>query len=185
LFRGISLQLLRQVIVNLVEERVPLSTHREDLMNELQQLVVEVRDVEVLTQKLREHVAVSLCRTFLDESSRLAVLTLDPVFEDSLASLISSQDSGRFLRLNSERALALASEVRAYLELNHENDVHPVLVCIPTLRLPLSSMLRRFDPRISVLSFSELPRDIAVTHAGLLKDRWAEKPSVQRGGAGA
>jgi flagellar biosynthesis protein FlhA len=162
----VSLQLLRQVVVNLVEERAPLASHREELVNELQQLVAEVKDVEILTQKLRESVGQALCQSFCDDSNQLAALILEQSFEESLASQIASSESGRFLRIDPERALALASEVRARLELHHENDVYPVLVCIPTLRYSLSNMLRRFDARISVLSFSELPRDIAVIDVG-------------------
>jgi hypothetical protein len=188
LFRGVSLQLLRQVVVSLVEERVPLSGHQEELITELQQLVTKVKDkndVEILTQKLRERVRQALCRTFVDDSGQLAVLTLEPGFEQSLASQIASHESGRFLRIDPERALALASEVRAHLELHRENDVYPVLACIPTLRYPLSSLLRRFDPRISVLSFTELPVDFAVTEAGLLTDTWGGRDFAASGGARA
>ena len=185
LFLSVQPQLLRQVVVNLVEERVPLSTHRQELINEFQQIVGEVKDVTVLTQKLREQVGYALCRRFVDASNQLPVLTVEETLDDSLAGQISSPESGRFLRLNAERALALASEVRAYFEVHHSNDVYPVVVCSPVLRYPLSSMLRRFDPRVSVLSFSEVPLEIAVSPAGLVTGRWTGRQPAQHGEASA
>lgn len=170
LFYGVSLQSLRQVVINLVRERVPLAQHRDDIFDELQQLVSEVKDIEILTAKLREHVRRPLCREFSDDAGQVAALVLEEEFEQHLANRVRQQDNGRVLRLDPDPALALASATRGHFERSLRNDVQPVLVCVPTLRLPLARMLQRFDPRMHVLSFTELAPEVTVTFAGMVTE---------------
>ena len=128
-----------------------------------------MKDPEVLTQRLREHVKDDLCRAFADESGTLATLVLDQAYEDRLVSLIRRSDDGHVLGLDPAGALALASAVRRHVELKRREDLPPVVVCVPALRLPLSRMLRRYDPRIHVLSFTELSPEIMLVPAGLVE----------------
>jgi hypothetical protein len=184
LFRVVSLQLLRQVVVNLVQERVPLAEHRAELVTALLQLGTEVKDAGVLTENLRYGVRQALCRSFLDGSAQLAVLPVEKALDDLLAGRIVAHESGRFLAIDPVAALALASEVREHLELHRANDVYPVLACSPVLRHPLSGMLRRYDPRIVTLSHTELP-EYGVAEVGWVGGRPGGPDSDNRGGARA
>ena len=165
LFHGVSLQTLRQVFVNLVREGVPVADHREELMGQLQYLVDEIKDAELLTEKLREHVKDALCRSFTDDWGQLAALMLEEGFEQKLADEVTrcldpapahrGGDGAGIRRHGTARApSARRRPSRARLR--------------STLRLPLARMLGRFDSRIDVLSFTELPSDLIVTFAGLV-----------------
>jgi hypothetical protein len=169
LFHGVSPNVLWQVILNLLNERVPLSD-RAAIFGELQKLVTQVKDPEILTQKLRELVKDDLCKAFADGAGELATLLLDEPYENWLTDQIRPSHVGRVLWLDPSKALFLASTIRGQLERNFREGRRPVVVCGSILRLPLSRMLRRFDRRINVLSFNELPLGINVIPAGLVEN---------------
>ena len=168
LFRnGITLQVLRHVVVSLVRERVPVWPHRYELMQELQQLFGTVEGVDTLIQKLRESVAMDLCRTFAGSSGQLVLLTLDPRLEEQLVRRLTSTAVGDVLRLSTSQARALASAAQRFVEQSlQEKDAVPVLVTLPVLRRPLFDVLHQFDRRVYTLSVTELRSRVQITVLG-------------------
>jgi hypothetical protein len=169
LFRGITLFALRNVLVDLVQERVPLVDRGGRIVQQLQIVAQHVKDHEILTQKIREHVKDDLCRTFADDAGQVATLMLDESFETLLSSQVVGSDDGPVLRIDPGTAGALAAALRRHFERNLRDDVKPVVVCATKLRKPLSRLLRRFDPRIHVLSFTELSQEVIPVPAGLIE----------------
>ena len=51
-----------------------------------------------------------------------------------------------------------------------EHDVMPVVACERSLRFPLLRIVERFDPRVSVLSYTELSPELRLVDAGLVRD---------------
>ncbi len=105
-------------------------------------------------------------RSLPGSGGQLDTLLLDADIERRLLGRIGGAGGARQLLLDAGEALALASAVRRELARNLLADRHPVLVCESLLRAPLSRLLRRFDRRIRVLSFTELSREAAVAPAG-------------------
>lgn len=174
LFRSVSLPVLRRVIVNLVHERVPLRNRRTDLVEELQQLVVQVDNTDDLTQKLRESLAPELCRGFAGAADQLALITLEDGLERYLVNRLSRPSEGsRALRLDPAQALALASAIRRHVErcLRDDDMLPVVMTSAPVLRLPLFRLLERFDPRIHVLSITELLSEVPWIDAGRVTEQ--------------
>jgi len=169
LFRTISLPVLRRVLCSLVEERVPLQSYRFELMEELQQLVGNVKAIDTLTQRLREAVGPDLSQTFLNGSERLAVITLDENLEEQLVTRLGTNDAGDFLRLSAAEARSIASEVQRHVEKSlQDNNACPVVVTVPMLRRPLFSVLQSFDKRVYTLSVTELSPALRFVLAGEL-----------------
>jgi hypothetical protein len=166
-FRSVSLPLLRRVLINLVQERVPIASRRIELMEELEQLINHVDSVDVLTQKLREYLAAEIGQAFSGESERLATILLEEGFEEYLVTQLQPTEDGDYLRLSPAQALALASATRRHVERSlRDDDALPVVVSVPTLRRPLFRLLRRFDRRIYALSFTELAPALRLSVAG-------------------
>lgn len=157
---------LWQVLVNLCREGVPLAERRVDLMLRLQELVRETRDTNTafLTQKLREHVGTDLCRLLADRNNHLPLMLLNTEVEVELRNSLQIAENRHTFKLAPERALALTAAIRGHFEnvLRTQNAV-PVLVCDDSVRLPLFRLIQHFDPRIAVLSFSELSLDVRPT----------------------
>lgn len=54
-------------------------------------------------------------------------------------------------------------------EVSRADHVRPVIVCDEWVRAPLFDMLQRFDPRIFVLSYTELSPDVRLTSRGVIR----------------
>lgn len=158
---------LWQVLVNLCREGVPLADRRIDLMLRLQELVRQTNETNTsfLTQKLREHVGADLCRMFMDRSNQLPLMLLESEVELQLRDLLQIAESRHTFNLSTDQALKLAAAIRGHFEkvLRTENTAPVLLVLEDSLRLPLFRMMQHFDPRIQVLSFSELTSDVRPT----------------------
>jgi type III secretory pathway component EscV len=162
------------VITRLVRERVPLAERNVDLMVRLIELARESDslDVALAMPRLREHVRDDLCRTFADEANRLFLLLLDPADEQWLESNLQITKTGmrRNFKLAPEEALRLAAAVRdRFEEVARADHAAPVIVCRDYLRSPLFDVLQSFDPRIFVLSRTELSTDVRLTPRGLVR----------------
>ena len=162
LFHGVSLPALRRILVNLVEESVPLTGRRVELMEELQRLITQGGDTDVISQKLREHVSRDLCERLADDSGRLPILILGERLEADLKNEYLQIDDGfPLLRLPPRLAQHLvATVVRQTNRILEEDDVLPVVACEAPLRFPLARLFKRFDSRIHVISYTELSTEV-------------------------
>jgi hypothetical protein len=161
------------VIVKLVRERVPLAERDVDLLGRLIELVRESEtfDPALMTLRLREHVRDDLCRAFADGANQLFVLLLDPVDEQWLASKLSKTRMALSLdKLTHEETLRTAAVVRERFEAVAQTDhAYPILVCEDNLRAALFELLQSFDPRIFVLSYTELSPNVRLTSRGVIR----------------
>jgi hypothetical protein len=149
---------LRQVVVDLVEEAVPFAVRRKELFEELGQLVPRIQEPEVLTEQLRHRVKADICRSVMDASAKVTAILLDEQLEPALADRVRDQEGRTVLALSPAEAIELESAVRRNVVriLGEQGGPPPVLVTVPPLRPSLARLLRRFDHRLRVLSFTEL-----------------------------
>ncbi len=154
---------LWQVFVNLARERVPLRGRLVDLMVELQEVVRRSKrtDTVFISQRLRELARDRLCRVFADETNQLPVMLLHPDIETELIKLLNVKDGQHFFNLVTEKTLELAAAISGHFEtVLRTEDATPVLVCDESVRAALFQLVQHFDPRIHVLSFTELSEDV-------------------------
>jgi flagellar biosynthesis protein FlhA len=161
------------VIANLVRERAPLAERSADMLSRLIEIVREddTFDVVSMTLRLREHISSDLCRTFTDSSNQLFVLLLDQADEQWLVNKLRRTPIKVFFdRITPEEAKRLIRAVQErFEEVARGDHARPVIVCDDWLRAPLFDMVHRFDPRIFVLSYTELSPDVRLTSRGVIR----------------
>ncbi len=123
------------------------------------------RDTEALIESARAAIAASIATAYAIDGS-LSVITLDPMLEQTLVGSIQVGEEGRFLALDPSVAEALAHQVANRLETIEQSGLSPVLVCAPILRPVLRRHLARMIPRLSVLSYEELPDHLTIQALG-------------------
>jgi hypothetical protein len=159
------------VLTRLIRERAPLAARATELVPRLIEIVRESEnfDVELATMKLREAMSDDLCRAFADGANQLFVLLLDPADERWLESRLNRKTVRLSFDLKPEHALRMAAAVRGRFEVVARTDhAAPVVLCSDYLRSPVFDMLQRFDPRIFVLSYSELSPSVRLTSRGVI-----------------
>lgn len=179
--QGVPLSQLRQVVVDLIEEGVPVpsGSRRDAMFEELSKLVQRVDQPELLSQKLREYLKADICHSVVDESGQVTTILLDDQLEVTLANRVEVSNGRLVLGLNSSDAKELDTAIHRHVTRIVEQDgPTPVLVLtVPALRQPLARLLHRFDselgarldPHLPVLSFTELATpDMALVPGGLV-----------------
>jgi flagellar biosynthesis protein FlhA len=173
---------VRRANAGLVEELVPtvlaLSEVQKVLQNLLQEkvsirnlaLILEVfaegarqtRDAGQLTELVRQQLGATICQALLGKGNELAVLTLDPKIEQSIAASLRSVDDKATLVLEPRYAEQVLGRMGAQDEKMVKSNLMPVLVCAPQLRRHLRILTVRVLPQLSILSMAEIPPHLAL-----------------------
>jgi FHIPEP family/ATPase family associated with various cellular activities (AAA) len=153
---------LRSIIVGLVEEGIPLDGPGWDLNRLLRR--IGAHDPETVIRLVRDAAKRQISESLGDSAGLVNAIVLDEKLEQSLAdSTRPGVRGGRVLQPGRAFALTdVAAAVRRQVESALRQDgLHmPVLVTQSPLRAPLSQLLRRFDVRLKVLSFTELDPEV-------------------------
>ncbi len=156
---------LQKVLQNLLREQVSI----RDLMTILETMAdysTQVRDVDVLTEYVRQDLSRTIVGGYLAADERLYVVTLEPSLEEQVNSSIQRTDHGAFLTLDPGIVYAMVEQFRSLQEKFDQVSARPVLLCVPIVRFHLKRLLERFVPGLSVLSHNEIPSQVTVQALG-------------------
>lgn len=157
----VNLETVRQVLVNLVHERLRLDSRQRACLDQLQALSRTFGGAELLSEKLRISFSRNLCEEFATSQRQLSVIALRPHWEKALEQSLIRIENQLFVVLSPNGIQRLVTAMTRSLEQHwHNPSDQPVLVCGPGLRLPLFRLLEQFDRNFWVLSYAELIPDI-------------------------
>jgi flagellar biosynthesis protein FlhA len=148
---------VQKVLQHLAREKVPI----RNLTAVIEGLLDGVRaskDPAVLTEQVRQRLAVSICNSLSADRKTLHVLTLDPTLEESLLSLLGvtppSADAPR--RTDPRMLDGLLGRIAAAAERMMKSNHIPVVLCTPDLRRQLRALCERAAPQLRVISLAEI-----------------------------
>lgn len=172
----------------LVEELVPNVLAVSDVQRILQNLLTEhvsirnldlivetladagrgQKDPAVLTELVRQKLGLPICQSLRGNQDALAVLTMDPTLESTIAHSVQSSDGTGAFVLDPRLAEQLLKKLLTFAENMMRNNLSPVLLCSPELRRHIKSFTRRAVPRLAVLAVSEVPTTIDLKSFGVV-----------------
>ncbi len=156
---------LQKVLQNLLREQVSI----RDLMTIIETMAdysTQVRDVDVLTEYVRQDLSRTIAGGYLSDNNRLYVVTLEPGLEEKINASIQRTDHGAFLTLDPGIVYAMVEQFRNLHEKFDQVSAKPVLLCVPIVRFHLRRLLERFVPGLAVLSHNEVPSQVTVQALG-------------------
>ncbi|WP_055713882.1 alpha/beta fold hydrolase [Streptomyces torulosus] len=151
--------LVRQIMVNLVEEGVRLDSGRDGLLTELWKLngLGRGRDPADFLAPIRVFLRADVSRSALGDSTRLTVITLERQLQDRLNNQVRQRGGPSLLADPTQtRRLVQAVSRVATAALRDDDRSYPVLITSAPLRYPLARLLLPVDRRLRVLSPLEL-----------------------------
>ncbi len=161
----LPLGVVQKVLQNLVRENVSV----RDLLTIVETLAdygPAVKNSDTLTEYVRERLARSIVKPYVDSEGSLPIMTLDPNMEKTLQEAIRQTDGGAYLALNPAIAQRFIQNVNASVERAVNTDGQPVLLTSPVTRHHVAQLLMRFLPNVPVLSQGEIPADIRLQSVG-------------------
>lgn len=150
----LSLGEVQVVLQGLLEEQVPIL----DLPRIFEALSVRAKqttDPEQLIEAARAELGPSIVAKYVMEGV-LRVITLDPLFEQSLLESVRPGDEGSQLALDPDRMEAFLNQTREVTEQAEQTGFSVVLVCAPVLRPALRKLVNLGIARLPVLSYTEV-----------------------------
>ena len=170
----------------LVKEVVPKTATLQQLVGVLRRLVEEsvcIRDLKSilealgeygareaesvwLTERVRSALAAQLAHSYAGMESRLPVVLLDPVIEDTVANGIQQTQNGPTVSLDMEVCRELITAIAMAIQPVVGSGKRPVILTNSQIRRFVRRLIESDLPQIAVLSFDELPGDLTVQPLG-------------------
>ncbi|MDR1125674.1 MAG: flagellar biosynthesis protein FlhA, partial [Deltaproteobacteria bacterium] len=161
----VNLGVVQKVLQNLVRENVSI----RDLLS-IAETITDMgqgaKSPEILTEYVRERLARTVVKPYMDSQGALPIITLDPGTEQLLQESIRQTESGVFLALNPGSAQRLIQNINKAVENAVNTDGQPVVLASPMTRPHLAQLVTRFLPSVPVISQAEVPPDIRLTAMG-------------------
>jgi flagellar biosynthesis protein FlhA len=164
---------LQRVLQNLLRERVSI----RDLETILETLVVhagKAKDVDLLTELVRQSLSRQITETYRGADGRLRVVTLARPLDARLAAAANQGDIRPSEALGEDTTKSIIRAVAVAVGSLVENDLPPVILTTPGARAVLKDLTRADLPRLVVLSQREIPRDTPVEVVGSVIEEMAE-----------
>jgi flagellar biosynthesis protein FlhA len=179
---------LKELNAAVVEEVIPDRLGLGEVQRVLQQLLregVPIRDLGTILETIGDRASVTrdplllaeyarqaLGRTitsgFLDETSTLRAISLDPALEQEVAESLSLTSEGEFLAMDPTRAQALVQALSGHVDRATASGLRPVLICSSRVRRHLRRLLEHAFPQLPVISYNEIVSGVRVETTGMV-----------------
>ncbi len=157
---------IQKVLQNLLREGVSI----RDLVTILETLAdyaSVTRDVNVLTEYVRQGIGRMLTRTYVT-GKQMSVVTLDQDLETRLMHAIKQSDSGTYLALEPMESQAIINSLAVQIQTLLSMGEQPIVLTAPIVRLYFKRLTEQYIPDLVVLSYNELESSIEVKSVGMV-----------------
>ncbi len=156
---------VQKVLQSLVRENVTV----RDMLTIAETLAdygTQTKNADVLTEYVRERLARSIVKPYMDAEGTLAVITLDPQADRTIQESIRQTEGGAYLSLNPVSAQHLVNNINRAVDAAVTAEGQPVVLVSPMARPHVAQLVSRFLPNVPVISQAEIPADIRLQAVG-------------------
>jgi flagellar biosynthesis protein FlhA len=158
---------LQKVMQNLLRERVPVRD-LETIIETLGDFSQRTKDLEVLTEYVRNALSRTICKQYVDERDKLWVLTLDPALEDLINGHLERSERGVTNTMPPQTSQTIVKQIGAKAQELTGVGKTAVILCSPQVRAALRRMIEGPLGHVAVLAFNEVPSDVSVEAVALV-----------------
>ncbi len=160
---------VQKVLQALLRERVPIRD-LETILETLGDWAGKTKDLEILTEYVRNALARTICAQYRGPASVIHVVTIDPATEDYLAGNIQRLEHGSTLALPPDRQAELALKIRQEVEkaAAAAGGAPVAVLCSPQVRVWTRRIIEPVLPQTPVLALNEIVRGVDVQAHGVV-----------------
>jgi len=157
---------LLKVLQNLLREGVPIR-NMVTIMESLADCA-GVKDVDALTEIVRQGLSRHICKTLVDENGVLNVISLEPRLEQVLTGSLQKIDGSVQLAMDPKLGQNFMDRLKEKVEEVMNEGRTPILLCSSPLRLSIKRLSERIAPRLVALAYNEIPSTLQLQSIGLV-----------------
>ncbi|WP_107313191.1 flagellar biosynthesis protein FlhA [Burkholderia metallica] len=158
---------VQAVLQGLLSEHVPIR-NIDQIVEVLADAGRHEKDPALLGERVRQKLGHSICQRLIGDKEALAVLTLDPMLENTIAHNLQGADGSSAFVLDPGLAESFLTRLAEQVDAMLRQNLSPALLCRPELRRHLKIFSRRIAPRLAVLSMNEIPHAINLRSFGMV-----------------
>ena len=152
---------LQKIMQNLLRERVPVRD-LETILETVGDYSTRTKDPDVLTEYVRNAMARSICKQYVDDRDRLWCVTLDPALEELINGHLERNDRGTTNSMPPQTSQQIVQRMSEKIAELTQTGRSAVLLCSPQIRLPLRRMIEASLPQTAVLAYNEVVSEVSV-----------------------
>jgi flagellar biosynthesis protein FlhA len=158
---------LQRVCQNLLRERVPIRD-LETIVETLGDYSSRTKDLDILTEYVRNALGRAICKQYVDESDKLWCVTLDPALEDLVNGHIERSERGSTNTMPPATQQQIVRSIGSKLAELTSSGRSAVVVCSPQIRSAVRRMIEGALPQVAVLAYNEIVPEVTVEAVGLV-----------------
>jgi flagellar biosynthesis protein FlhA len=158
---------LQKVMQNLLRERVAVRD-LETILETLGDFASRTKDLDVLTEYVRNALGRAICKQYVDEKDRLWCLTVDPALEELVNGHLDRSERGTTNTMPPQTAQQVVQQIAGKTTELTQTGRSAVILCGPQIRMSLRRMIEGGLPHVAVLAFNEVPPEISVEAVGMV-----------------
>ena len=158
---------VQKVLQNLLKEQIPIN----DLVTILETLAdygTATKDVEVLTEHVRQSLKRTIVKQYLGGDGVLRVVTLHPEVEELISKSTQKTTSGSVPVLKPDLITRLFDSINQVNQSLITQNIQYVILASPNTRLTFRKLISYNFPEVAVLSLNEVPNEVEIETVGML-----------------
>ncbi len=159
---------VQRVLKNLLRESVSIK-NLPAILEVLADHAGKVKDLEQITELVRQRLARSLCEMHTDREGALHAVTLDPDIENKLQAAVSGTRDADGAAVNPAWLQRLMEKTSASVAHSAKGGKDVVLVVRSSVRRFLTELVRASMPKTAVLSYNEIQPARSVVTAAIVR----------------
>jgi len=160
--------ILQKVMQRLLRERVSIRD-LYSIIETLADYVPMTKNVDVLTGYVRQALARSITKQYLDPSGGLTVMMISPDIEDTIGQAVQHTEHESYVNPDPILIRKLVNNVQKLISPFTAKGLQPIILCSPSVRIHLRNIMEKFFPNIVVISHNEVMRETAIKSLGMVE----------------
>ncbi|MBE9532449.1 MAG: FHIPEP family type III secretion protein, partial [Proteobacteria bacterium] len=164
----LSVGAVQKVLKNLLKERVSI----RDILTIVETLADYgpiIKDPDMLTGFVRQALARTITKQYVDATGTVTCLMLDPQLEETINQAVSQSQKGGVLALDPQVTQSLLTAVSVGMQEMVTQGHQPLLMTSPEIRLFVKGLAERVLPSLVVLSSNEISGDVKIKNYKMVR----------------
>lgn len=158
---------VQRVLQNLLKEKVSVIDLRT-ILETLADYGGTVKDLNLLTELVRQSMGRSIIKPYLTGSNDLPVIVMGGELEGLLSNSIQMINEVNQLVIQPEDAHMLINKIKEKIT-TAGMQAQPILMCSSVIRTHLRQLLERFIPELTILAATEIPGNVNIVSLGVVE----------------
>ena len=162
----LSLGEVQKVLHNLLRERISIR-NLETILEVLADFGTRTKDIDILTEYVRQALARQICAEYKDEEGVLRVVTLSPQIEQTIINATQTAENGATQTpINPELANTIAESTAEAVQALASSGYDPMVLTTAQVRRFFKQMVESQVPKLIVLSYNEMDPTVQLESLG-------------------